>query len=463
MHRVRIKNQILLAEDGELLSRVLQKNGFSMAHPCGGAGLCGKCRLLVNGKEELSCKYKVSCDISVVLPQEQEIKVQNRVAEGHTLTAHMCYALDIGTTTLALALVSLDDGRVIRTITKNNPQRTFGADIMSRISYCQSHSQSELHSALIVTIEDMIAECVVPAPLPLFVSGNTTMLHLFLNEDCQGIGVAPYVPVFLEGRKEKSFIRGVSEIETLPSVHAFVGADIVAGIYHVGVPSANKYNLLVDLGTNAEIVLFSSNKALCTAAAAGPCFEGCGISCGMSATEGAISAASLTSGRLTLSTVGNKPPVGICGTGLIDLVAHLLKMGQIDEGGYLEDESFRLTERVYLEAADIRQFQLAKSAVYSAILSLIKVANITFEEIEKLYLAGGFSAKICVQNAAAIGLLPKELVPKAISIGNSALLGTIKYATERASLSPFTENITYIDLAQSPEFSELFIQNMMFE
>ncbi|MBO5305813.1 MAG: DUF4445 domain-containing protein [Clostridia bacterium] len=463
MHRVRIENQILLAEDGELLSHVLQKNGMAMAHPCGGMGLCGKCMLLVDGKQELSCQYRILRDISVTLQTQADIHVPSDVDESRRHTENMCYALDLGSTTLALALVSLDEKRVVRVITRDNPQRAFGADIMSRISYCQTHPQSDLHAVTVAKIENMIAECGATKPLPLFVSGNTTMLHLLLNEDCRGIGTAPYTPVFLEATKAKGFLEGVSEIETLPSLHAFVGADLVAGLYHVGMPSPDKYRLLVDLGTNAEIVLFSRERVLCTSAAAGPCFEGAGIACGMSATSGAICSVRSDHGVLKYQTIGNAVPKGLCGTGLIDLVATLLDMGLIDQSGYLEDEAYPLTECVCLEAADVRALQLAKSAVCCAILSLMKAANITFDEIENLYLAGGFSAKIDLQSAAKIGLLPKELTQKAISVGNASLLGTVKYALERQSLSPFTQNASYIDLAATPEFSELFMKNMAFE
>ncbi len=463
MHRVTIENQTYLAEDGELLSHVLQKNGLAMEHPCGGAGRCGKCLLFVDGKQELSCRYAIRGDISVTLPTGQRIESQSGATESLAYTENMCYALDIGTTTLALALVSLDEKKTVRVITRTNPQRAFGADIMSRISYCQTHPQTELHAALADTVEQMIAECGVPAPLPLFVSANVTMLHLFLNESCLGIGVAPYTPVFLEGRRAKSFLRGVSEIETLPSIHSFVGADLVAGMYHIGKPKSGKYNLLVDLGTNAETVLYSEDRAICTAAAAGPCFEGCGIACGMSASAGAISAAYLEDGKLTLKTIEDKAPVGICGTGLIDLVAVLLDEEIIDPSGYLEGEEYPLAEGVSLEAGDVRQLQLAKSAVYSAILSLCHEWNVSFEDIGTLYLAGGFSTKINVRNAARIGLLPTELTNKAVSVGNSSLLGTVKYAIERPDLAPLAESATYVDLSGTKHFGELFMNNILFE
>lgn len=464
VHRIQVENKTFFAEDGELLSAVLQKNRLAVAHPCGGTGRCGKCRLLVDGKEELSCQYKITRDITVTLKKDGAVASPSGLSESLVPTEHMCYVLDIGTTTLALALVSLDEKRVVRVITRNNPQSAFGTDIMSRIAYCQTHSGTELHRLLATAIEEMIRELGVTESLVLFTAGNTAMLHLFLNEDCRGIGVAPYTPVFLEGRRVRSFLRGVWEIETLPSIHAFVGADAVAGMYRIGRPTSDKYRLLVDLGTNAEILLFSRESLLCSAAAAGPCFEGgCGIVCGMSATEGAICEVTQKQGWLTYKTVGDKAPVGICGTGLIDLVALLLRMGILDQTGALEDEIYPLTKEVSLHASDIRQLQLAKAAVSAAILSLLRIAEISFEDIEALYLAGGFSAKINVQNATTIGLLPKELTERAVFIGNGSLSGTVKYALEREDLSPLLRNARYIDLAQTKEFGDLFLQNIMFE
>ena len=461
MHQIKLQNKILLAEDGELLSHVLQKYGISVPHPCGGTGKCGKCMLLVDGKKQRSCRYPVRHNISLILPNDMPIESQSDAKQTEMLTEEMCYVLDIGTTTLALALVSLDKKQVVRVVTQNNPQRAFGADVMSRIAYCQTNPQGVLHTTLTDTVRHMVASFGISQKLKMFVAGNVTMLHLFFDMDCRGIGTAPYTPLFLDGKKTESFIDGVSQIESLPAIHSFIGADIVAGIYHVGMPSQKKYNLLLDLGTNAEIVLFSNEKILCTSAAAGPCFEGANIVCGTGAITGAICEAGFDNGKLTYQTIGNASPIGICGTGLVDIIAALLSRGIIDRTGFLEDESYPITDTVYLDASDIRQFQLAKSAIYSAVLSLLRIENISFSDVQTLYLAGGFSTKINIPNAAAVGLFPRELAPKSLSVGNSSLLGTIKYALEKDILPPYT-TAQYIDLAATEEFSRLFMENMMF-
>ncbi len=459
MHKVTVNGNIFLAEDSALLSDVLMKSGGRVGHPCGGKGVCKKCLVTVNGKAELSCQYTVHSDITVNLSDEDEIISETGAVETTEKSKNLCLALDIGTTTLALALVSPDTKSVVRVTTKTNPQRVYGADVMSRIEYCRKNGVDGLHRPLIDVINYMIAE-LDAENLDMFVSGNATMLHTFLGVDCSSIGVAPYTPIFLESRKVHGDSLGlnVAEVFTLPSIHSFTGADIVAGMNFIGFPKKGKYNLLVDLGTNAEIVLFDETDALCTSAAAGPCFEGVNISCGMSATAGAV----YSYRNAVVQTVGNIPAKGICGTGLVDIVAELIKNGTIDETGFMESESFEVADGVEITQADIREYQLAKSAVYSAIVTLIKQKGITFNDIETMYISGGFSAKINIENAVITGLLSKELKDRCVAVNNSSLLGTVKFLCEGNDLSQFTRNAAYTDLSASTEFSELFIENMMF-
>lgn len=469
MHKVTIiqkeKNRIVYAENRKKLSSVLIKNGFCMDHPCGGKGICRKCSVFVNGKTELSCKFEINSDITVVLPCEAEILSVSGASETGKATDNVCFAFDIGTTTLALALVSLDENKIIKVITKSNPQRTSGADVMSRIEYCRKNGVKLLHETIISALNQMIQEILNEYHVvakKLYVSGNTTMLHLFFGVDCSAMGVSPYTPVFLESREVKASdirIDHVDEIISLPNMSAFVGADIVAGLNYIGMPEKEKFNILVDLGTNAEIVLYSENKLLCTAAAAGPCFEGANISCGMSATQGAIYSYS-SCGKI--ETIGNSQPKGICATGLVDIVAELVKAETIDETGFMDCEKFRIAENVFLSQEDVRQFQLAKSAVYSAIITLMSIKGISFGNIEKVYIAGGFSEKLNIANAVSVGLLPLELKSKYITLNNSSLSGTVKFACEQNDLSVYVSNAGYVDLAANSMFSELFIENMMF-
>lgn len=459
MHKVEINNRTAYANDGALLSDIIMRSGGRVSHPCGGKGICKKCLVKVNGKDELSCRYAIRSDITVTFDEEDAIISETGAAATAEKTEKLCLALDIGTTTLALALVSADSGNIVKATTKNNPQRVFGADVMSRIEYCRKNSVDGLQRPLVDAVNYMIAE-LDAENLDMLVSGNVTMLHTFFGIDCSSIGVAPYTPAFLDGRTVSGEKIGlnVGTVTALPSVHSFVGADLVAGLNYIGLPKNGKHNLLVDLGTNAEIVLFDESSALCTSAAAGPCFEGANISCGMSATEGAVY--EYAQGKI--KTVGNVRPKGICGTGLVDVVAELIKNGTVDETGLMECESLEIADGVEITQADIREYQLAKSAVCAAIITLVKQKSITFDSIETVYISGGFSAKINIENATATGLLPRELKEKCVAVNNSSLLGTVKYASEKNDLSLFIENAVYVDLAANTDFSEQFIKNMMF-
>ncbi len=462
MHKITINNKTILVPEGTVLSDILIKSGENLPKICGGKGTCKKCLVLVNGKEELSCQYKIKSDVDVVLPENNDIISDTGVKENGEITENCCFCLDIGTTTLALTLVSLDKKEITKVKTATNPQRAFGGDILTRIEYCNKNGVSELQSCLIEAINKMINEIGADFSNTMYVSGNTTMLHIFLGVDPSSIGVAPYTPVFLESKEINGNKIGLNDIEkvvSLPCISAFVGADLVAGVNYADLQSENKFNLLVDLGTNAEIVLYNKNVLYCTSAAAGPCFEGANITCGMSATDGAIYSYSLDG---AFKTIGNKKPKGICGTGLIDIISVLVEKGVIDETGYMNCEEFFITDTVKLMQKDTRQFQLAKSAVYSGILALLKEKAVSFSDIENLFISGGFSAKINVDNAVRTGLLPRECASKCVSINNSSLLGTVKYACEKNNLYELTSNSTYVDLSANQTFFDLFIEKMSF-
>ena len=448
------------AKVGTLLSDILD-----IEKPCGGHGTCGKCKVKVNGRDQLACKYIVESDIEVETYKKAEIVSSTGAIESGVLTSNLCFALDIGTTTLALALVSRDEKRIVRVVTATNPQRSFGADVISRIEYCRDNGVEALKSSVVGAVNKMIDGIFAEfGNLPIekmYVAGNTTMLHCFLGVDCSSMGASPYTPSFIEMRAERGCDVGidrVGEIVTLPGVSAFVGADIVAGVNYVDMPKDDKYSLLIDLGTNAEIILFSKENLICTAAAAGPCFEGVNISCGMSAAEGAVSAYFADK---SYETIGNQKAKGICATGLVDIIAESVKNETVDETGYMEDDLV-IAEGVCLTPKDVREFQLAKSAVLSATECLLEKVGIGVADLERLYVAGGFSAALKVENAVYTGLLPKGAEKIFTPVNNSSLLGCVKYALEEKKLD-FVEKTKYIDVSADGSFSEKFFENMCFE
>ncbi len=465
MFNVKINNISLSAFNGENLRDFLINNGFYINSPCGGNGTCGKCVVTVNGEKIKSCSYSIKSDITVTLSQEDNFISNSGLTETAEYCDNFALCLDVGTSTLALAKVDLEKGNVLKVVTKTNSQRVFGADVISRIDYCKKNSVKALTDSLIEQINHMINEFEVTKNVSLFVSGNTTMLHFLFGEDASSLGTYPYTPVFIEEKNVSGKALGLKNINTvysLPCVSAFVGADLVAGLNCVEMPHENKYNILVDLGTNAEILVFSKNKVICTSAAAGPCFEGGNISCGMSATDGAIYKFFISDKKEKIfETVGNKKACGICGTGLIDIIATFLKEKRIDDTGYI-DEDIKITENVFISQKDIRQFQLAKAAVYTAISTLMKIENISFEAVEKLYVSGGFANGINIENAVYTGLLPEKLKNKIIVVNNTSLCGTIKYALHKNNPFKNFEKVQFVDLAINPDFSNSFIKNIDF-
>ena len=469
MCKVKIGERILEAKEGERLIDLLQRYGIESPHPCAGRGSCGKCKAHVGGREILTCKYVIEGDITVALTGRIGLDVTVFGDFEGKLLSNAFFALDIGTTTLCLSLVS--DGEELCRVGSQNPQIVFGADVITRIEQCEKGGAESLQKPLINRINEMIATAKAAVGATggkierLYAAGNATMLHLLLGVDCSSIGRAPYTPVFLDGKEISATSVGIEGIESLyllPSAHSFVGADVVAGLSLIDLPQGGRYSLFVDLGTNAEIVLAAQDKILCTAAAAGPCFEGSNIDCGMSALSGAICSVNIDESGIALETVGGERAKGICATGLIDAIYSLLKTEIIEDNGYME-EDFYLSDGVYLSQRDVRNFQLAKSAVHSAIEALMACAGVKYGDIDALYISGGFAKKLSILRAAVVGLIPRELMGKCRVIEDSCLMGIIKYALGDESINSLAERAEYCDLSADGVFAEKFIENMSFE
>ncbi len=466
MTDITVNQRSLAAEIGETLSAVLVRHGIRLAHPCGGRGVCRKCTVSVDGVLVLSCQYRIRGGETVLTNLPGDIAASSVDAvEDALLPVDPTLVLDIGTTTLAMALIDAADNRGLRVLTADNPQRVFGADVMSRIARAAEAGVGEQTALLHDQINKMIGEIGSDTYEHLYVVGNTVMLHIFWGVDPSPLGVAPYTPAFLEEKRAPAAdynIRGVREIVSLPSFATFAGADIVAGLYEVARGDIGAdHRLLIDLGTNAEIVLYNDKHIFCTSAAAGPCFEGADISCGMSATEGAISHWDPDG---SFETIKKAPPRGLCGTGLVDAVAGLLDRGIITPDGGMACGRFYLAEGVALTAADVRAFQLAKAAVRAAIDALLARAHIREEDISAVFIAGGFAASLRPERAVRAGLLPAAWSGRCRAVGNSALGGAIRYAAcvGSADLRTYTDRACYIDLADDPTFSKNFIRHMNF-
>ena len=482
----------IMAEQGDLLMNVLSKNGYSIAAPCGGNGTCGKCKVWVvsdtekkepfeNGSYLYACKTYVDRDLTIFV-NEQFGKGLDHFY-GKQLKGERCgfgIALDVGTTTLAACLVDLKTGEVIRKTSCLNPQGVLGADVLSRIRACQDGKLQVLQKLILNKTAKILEELAMGQEIKeLVVSANTTMLHLFLGVNPESIGVAPFTPVFTETRycTGKQLGLPVEKVRLLPSASGYIGSDITAGVLACDIFQKGNSTLFVDIGTNGEIVLCNQGNLYATSTAAGPALEGACIECGLGGVEGAIDRVHMCNGELIFTTIGSVEAKGICGSGLIDLVAILLAEKLIDENGTwneendsnlaakLKDEKFYLTDSVYVSQKDIRQFQLAKAAIMAGIETLLYESGVVIDSVETLYIAGGLGFYLNIENAGCVGLLPNVLLPKVKLVGNTSLQGAILCLLKQVyqeCIENISKNTNVIELSCSKYFRDAYIDHISF-
>lgn len=519
----------ILQQPGETVAAALKRGGYSISYPCGGKGRCGKCRYLAAEgetilspeekelltREELERGVRLLCcsgfltDGAICLPEEvmqkeaqiesvgiagkrrsdstaAEPETEDRPEEG-TEQAVFDVAADIGTTTVALALVCRRSKEVLAERTFNNSQREYGADVLSRMEAANAGHLEELQKLIWRDILEGIEGLVNSSGRTgnvgsLVISANTTMEHLFAGDSCETLGKAPFTPVSLDLRRRKSrdiypeVPRRYADMEVilLPGISAFVGADIVSGMYECGMRESGKPVLLLDLGTNGEMVLGTKEGYLATSTAAGPALEGGNISCGVPGVAGAISSISMMGSRLVVHTIKNQSPIGLCGTGVLELVCEMRKMGIVDEGGAFSGK-YRETgfpvardavgNDIVFTQQDIRQLQMAKAAIRSGIELLLKEAGLSSSDVDKVYLAGGLGYKLNVYKAAGIGLIPPSLKAKTTAVGNSSLSGALRFLRETDAsekLEELRQKTKEMNLAAHPGFETSYYQYMNF-
>lgn len=405
-------------------------------------------------------------------------------------------AFDIGTTTVAGYLLDGRTGEQLATASALNVQTEYGADVIMRANYSLEHGAEELSACIRVLLKKLIRTLCKEAgkePEDIYqvsVVGNTCMHHLFLGIVPDSLVHAPYNPAISHGltfpaEKFRLGIHPGGQLIALPVIAGFVGADTVACLLAVNLEEEKKMTLMIDIGTNGEIVLGNSKRRIACSTAAGPAFEGAKIACGMRGAEGAIEHAHLEEGRLVCKVIGGGKPTGICGSGLIDIIAGLLEAGVIDETGRLMegprvvqiDDNTKTAyllagpsesgngKPVYLSQKDIREVQLAKGAIAAGIALLAEQMGITLEQIEQVYIAGAFGNCMDPAGACRIGMLPGILKDRIIPVGNAAGEGA-KLALlnneelERAErLARHTE---FLELAALPEFQDEFVDQLEF-
>lgn len=367
--------------------------------------------------------------------------------------------LDIGTTTIAA--VRLENGSVTAAHSEINRQRRFGADVLSRIEAANRGRGDELRSIMEYQLKSCI-NAVEGENERIIAAANTTMVSLLMGYDCTSLGTYPFRAQNLD-----KCICG--DIELIGGISAFVGGDIVSGLYMCGFDMSSDICLFVDLGTNGEMAIGNKNGILCTSAAAGPAFEGGRLSCGTGSVEGAVSAVDIDkSGRIGIKTIGGKKACGLCGTGVVELTAELLKNGYIDSTGRMEDRLsgvFRLTDEVYFTQKDLREIQTAKGAIRAGIELLIAESGVSESDIKTVYIAGGFGQRLNIVKACRIGLLPERFMGRYRAVGNSSLGGCVKILDNDDGFER-TELIRSISndfaLAENEKFTDEYIKYMDF-
>jgi len=544
---------------GMTLYQGLEKAGIKIETPCGGKGICGKCRVWVQNsdkvpftphkeitKEEadhglrLACQLVPEQDISVRLGEnfsyQKDTAQKGKILEAQIISRDILdpaieiisknndfklkydrepdtskpfswapgyepkgFAIDIGTTTIAVSLVSLKTGKILASDSSLNPQIALGHDVLTRIQHASTPAglkemtnlvQNELNRLLDTTCKTSKSN--KNEVIDVTIGGNTTMLQLAAGIDPSPLGVLPFKVDIIGGKSypAENFGLKVNKSARLylpPVIHAYVGSDISAGL--LSCPdffNDDKVILYIDLGTNGEICFNARGKRFTTSTATGPAFEGMSISSGMRAEYGAIEHVEVVNSQFKFQTIGNSEIRGVCGSGIVDFIAALLKTGALDSSGKFllnkdpdlpkqenkarvvqinNKNSFLYGKGIYLTQKDIRQIQLAKGAIRSGIDIILRKGNINPDKIDKIYLAGGFGKYLNPHNMERIGIIPEHTAERLVFIGNASIDGSITLLTDvnqRYFLEKNLKTMEHLELGSSPEFMESFVKNLNF-
>lgn len=466
---------------GALLLDVLQSHDLHPDAPCGGFGKCKKCTVLVNGEEMLSCQTHVDRNMTVTLPKEQKAEILTDSLSVQVVpdgTSDWCLAFDVGTTTVVAYLMDGHSGALAAQASCMNPQSQFGADVISRIQYAMNGNAEALSStirAALVKLTHEVAEKAGISPERIGVAtivGNTAMHHLLLGIDPKPLTVPPYMPnVFQALTLKGTEILPIGEdaiLRILPNIAGFVGADTVGCMLSTRFDQLEQLTLMIDIGTNGEMVLGNKNRRIACSTAAGPAFEGAKIQYGMRGAPGAIDKVFVKDGKVCYHVIGDEKPIGICGSGLLDLVATLLKTEDLEESGHLaEGSEYRLEGcDVFLSQKDIREVQLAKAAIRAGIELMCKKLGVKVEEIQTVFLAGAFGNYLDPASACAIGMIPPVLLDRIQPIGNAAGEGA-KLAALREDEFTYSQSLAagteFLELASMNEFNDCYVDCLLFE
>ena len=504
------ETKTILVKEGESLLDAFIRQEIYISAPCGGKGRCGKCGIQVlNGntwisdedkkiysEEELDAGWRLSCclypteELEVSVSQSDEslfeaVGETENTEESGTEESFYHVAVDIGTTTIAMSLIGGESGKVFHTVTSVNSQRAYGADVISRIQASVDGKKEELKKSIQKDLQDSMEKLLKETGVSgedvgkIVIGGNTTMGHLLMGYDCDTLGVFPFTPVnidFIKGTEEilGTDRFGKKEVVLLPGISTYVGGDIVSGMYAYDFTEKEDVCMFIDLGTNGEMGIGNKEKILVTSTAAGPAFEGGNITWGMGSVPGAICSVKLEGTETEVKTIRDEAPQGICGTGVVETAAELVREEIVDETGALDedyfDDGFPLAKtpdgkEIVFTQKDVREIQLAKAAVRAGVETLLLRYGIKKEEVSKVYLAGGFGYKLNTDKAIAIGMIPEEWADRIVAVGNSSLSGACKYLKDENGDKTIEKLVSIseeVNLSADKEFNEFYMNEMFF-
>ncbi len=503
----------------------VRKQLCDVPSPCGGRGSCGACRVkLISGRTQISDADRThlsekeieegfriacqsvplsDCEMEVEVAGEEAIKVLAMEREEPIALAKgasFAIAIDIGTTTLAFALLD-QEGKVVATQTGLNHQRSYGADVVSRIAFAGKGQESVLTASIRRDIRMGLFLLLGQKKLTLrsvrhiVIAGNTTMEQLFFGISVKELGSYPFLPSikkFIHAEYGQLFSEEVSVdiarmekgaerllVTGFPCIAGFVGGDITAGLYELISQTKREASVFLDLGTNGELAFVGTNKIVAASTAAGPVFEGGSISSGMASLPGAICATWTEGDMLLCRTIQDMPPVGICGSGLIEAAADLRRLQIIDKAGLMQhawqEKGYALARgeggrAIFLTQGDIREFQMAKAAIAAGVEILLRRVGLRQEQGKEYLLAGGFGAGMSVKKAVYVGLLPRGTERRTLVVGNTSLKGAIRFlkkeiefGTDSGAIEEIEglfSKIEHIHLANMEDFPEIFMKHM---
>lgn len=509
--------------NGENILSNLIENKVDINNFCNGRGTCGKCKVkilegntnplsseeksLLSPAEQkdnirLACLTYPLSDLKISIDRKSsDIKVldQGQIPDFEMdLRDGFGIALDIGTTTLAMNLIDLSNGKIVDKVSAINAQSKYGLDVMTRISYEYDNECGieHLKEAIIDSINTMIRQISSKNKVEkkeikqMVVAANTTMTHMLLGVDAKPLGRYPYQANFIETQRIKAKEIGIDLdvlVITLANVSAFVGSDIVAGVYLTDLKNMEN-TLFIDIGTNGEIVLKTKDKLYCCSTAAGPALEGMNISCGMRAESGAIERVKISKKGIKIEIIGESKAKGLCGSGILSAVSEIVSNDLVNKGGRivdpekLSDDDYRKkyirededkgriiildeSSNIYLSQKDIRQVQLAKGAILSGFITLLKAEDMQISDLKKVIIAGGFGSHLKKEDITGVGILPKDTEDLISYVGNSSLIGAYMALMNNKIIEEMEEiskEIHYVELSTTENYDRIFAKAMRF-